>query len=103
MFDYESKGRYTRIRHRSQLIDNQGACRTPLTATLANRLSDYLDAGWRTEADLVRQIRKELTAIIRWDKAQFTCDTPTEVAAIRFRAARKSELLQQAREIAQMN
>ncbi len=49
------------------------------------------------------KIRKELNAIIRWDKAEFTCDTPTEVAAIHARAARKSELLQQAREIAQKN
>ena len=49
------------------------------------------------------EVRKELAALLAWDKAGFPCVTPTEVSAVGIRIVRMAELLRKARQIAAQN
>jgi hypothetical protein len=49
------------------------------------------------------ELRQELMAIRRWELANFTCSTQTEIDAVAHRILRVAELLRQVREFAQRN
>ena len=49
------------------------------------------------------ELRQELMAIRRWELANFTCSTQTEIDAVAHRILRMAELLRRVREIAERN
>jgi hypothetical protein len=49
------------------------------------------------------KIRRELAALIAWERLRFPCHTQTERDAIGIRAARIAKLLRKARQIAKYN
>jgi hypothetical protein len=54
-------------------------------------------------AHALLELRQELMAVRKWELANFTCSTQTEIDAVAHRILRVSELLRQVREIAQRN
>ena len=49
------------------------------------------------------ELRRQLTALIEWEEAEFQCPTKTEIDAVAHRIIRMAELLRRMREIAKRN
>jgi hypothetical protein len=66
----------------------------PEIITLTNQSSTILP---------MLEVRKELAALVAWDKAGFPCVTRIEIDAVGIRIIRMAELLRKARRIAAQN
>jgi hypothetical protein len=67
------------------------------------RPEETAPAGEEMSAHALLELRQELMAVRKWELANFTCSTQTEIDAVAHRILRVSELLRQVREIAQRN